>query len=66
MFRDEGVCNPAVFTECAGGADLVDTHEPRVTCHVSRDYGGQPASDPNWLLLRHRPMSLPPHPYLLG
>jgi hypothetical protein len=29
------VCDGAVFTECASGADLVKAHEPRVTCHLS-------------------------------
>jgi hypothetical protein len=38
-----------VFAEGAGGADLVEAHEPRVPGHVGRDYGRQPASDPSWL-----------------
>ena len=43
----------AVFAEGAGGADLVEAHEPRVACDVSRDYGGEPASDTSWVLLFH-------------
>jgi hypothetical protein len=39
VFRHESVGNLAVFAECAGGADLVEAHEPRVTRHVSGDYG---------------------------
>ena len=39
VFCHEGVGNLAVFAECAGGADLVDAHEPRVARHVSGDYG---------------------------
>ena len=53
MFRHESIGDLAVFAECAGGADLVEAHEPRVARHVSRDYGRQPASDPTWLLLLH-------------
>jgi hypothetical protein len=53
VFRHEGIGNLAVFAECAGGPDLVEAHEPRVACHVNRDYGRQPASDPSWLLLPH-------------
>lgn len=30
VFCHEGVGNLAVFAECAGGADLVEPHEPRV------------------------------------
>jgi hypothetical protein len=56
VFRHESVGNLAVFAECAGCADLVEAHEPRVACHVSRDYGRQPASDPNWLLMLHGQM----------
>jgi hypothetical protein len=46
-----------MFSECAGGADLVEAHEPRVARNVSRDYRRQPASDPNWLLLLHGQMT---------
>jgi len=53
MFCHEGVGNLAVFAEGAGGAYLVEPHEPRVARHVSRDNGRQPASNPNWLLLLH-------------
>ena len=53
VFRHEGVGNLAVFAECAGGADLIEAHKPRVTSHVSGDYGRQSASDPTWLLLFH-------------
>jgi hypothetical protein len=28
-----------VFAERAGGANLVEPHEPRVARHISRDYG---------------------------
>jgi hypothetical protein len=35
----EFVGDLAVFTESAGGADLVEAHEPRVPGHVSRDNG---------------------------
>jgi hypothetical protein len=53
VFCHEGVSNLAMFAECAGRADLVEAHEPRVARHVSRDYGRQSASDPSWLLLLH-------------
>ena len=53
MLRHESIGDRAVFAECAGGADLVEAHEPRVARDVSRDYGGEPASDTNWLLLLH-------------
>ena len=53
VLRHEGIGNLAVFAEGAGGADLVEAHEPRVARHVSRDYRRQPASDPSWLLLLH-------------
>ncbi len=39
VFRHEGVGNLAVFAECAGSADFVEAHEPRVARHVSSDYG---------------------------
>ena len=38
VFRHEGVGNLAVFAERAGGADLVETHELRVTGNVSGHY----------------------------
>jgi hypothetical protein len=53
MLRHDSISDPAVFAECAGGAYLVEAHEPRVTSHVSRDYGRQSPSDPTWLLLLH-------------
>jgi hypothetical protein len=53
VFRHEGVGNLAVLTERAGGADLIEAHEPRVACHVSGDYGRQPAYDPAWMCLSH-------------
>jgi hypothetical protein len=34
----ESVSDRAVFAQRAGGADLVEAHEPRVTGNVSRDY----------------------------
>jgi hypothetical protein len=40
--------------ERAGGANLVEAHEPRVAGNVGCHYGRQPASDPNWLFLLHR------------
>ncbi len=51
MFLHESIGDLAVFTECAGRADLIETHEPRVARDVSRDYGGEPAFDTGWLLL---------------
>jgi hypothetical protein len=51
VFRHEGVGNLAVFAQGAGGTHLVEPHQPRVARDVSRYYGRQPASDPNWLLL---------------
>ena len=39
VLRHKSIGNLAVFAECAGGADLVEAHQPRVACHVSRDYG---------------------------
>ncbi len=53
MLRHESIGDCAVLAECAGGADLVEAHEARVASDVSRDYGGEPASDPSWLLLLH-------------
>ena len=53
VLRHESIGDRAVFAEGAGGADLVEAHEARVACDVSRDYGGEPASDPSWLLLLH-------------
>src|SRR5262249_6539942 len=53
VFCHERVGNLAVFAECPSGADLVETHEPRVACDISRDYGRQPASDPAWLRFGH-------------
>jgi hypothetical protein len=53
VFRHKGVGHLAVFAECAGGADLIEAHEPRVARHVSGNYGRQSASDPTWLLLLH-------------
>ena len=53
MLCHESIGDLAVFAENAGGADLIEAHEPRVARHVSRDYRRQPASDPNWLLLLH-------------
>src|SRR5258705_12371943 len=47
VFGPESVGDRAVFAERAGGADLVEAHEPRVTRHVSSHYCSQPASDPN-------------------
>jgi hypothetical protein len=49
----EGIGDLAVFAEGARGADFVETHEPRVACDVSGDYGSEPASDTNWVLLFH-------------
>ena len=60
-FCHEGVGNLAVVAECAGGADLVEPHEPGVTGNISGHYCCQPASDPNWLLLHHGPQSNLPH-----
>jgi hypothetical protein len=34
----ERIGDLAVFSECVGGADLVEAHEPRVAGNVSRDY----------------------------
>jgi hypothetical protein len=56
VLRHEGVGNLAVFAEGAGGADLVEAHEPRVTGHVSSHYRRQPASDPAWMRLGHELM----------
>jgi hypothetical protein len=53
MLRHESVGNLAVLAECAGGANLVEAHEPRVPGYVSRDYGRQPAPDPTWMWLSH-------------
>jgi len=39
--------------EHSGGADPVEAHEPRVPGYVSRDYSGQPASDPAWIRFGH-------------
>ena len=53
VLRHESIGDRAVFAEGAGGADLVEAHEPRVACDVSGDYRRQSASDPTWLLLHH-------------
>src|SRR5215472_17096358 len=53
MLRHEGTSNLAVFAERAGGADLIEAHEPRVARNVSGYYGGQPASDPAWMRFGH-------------
>jgi hypothetical protein len=53
VFLHESIDDLAVFAERTGGADLVETHEPRVARDVSRDYGGEPASDTTWLFLLH-------------
>jgi hypothetical protein len=39
VFGYESVGDRAVFAERAGGADLVEAHQPRVARHVSGDYG---------------------------
>jgi hypothetical protein len=49
----ESIGDLAVFAEGAGGADLVEAHEARVASDISRDYGGEPASDANWVLTLH-------------
>jgi hypothetical protein len=36
MLRHEGTSNLAVFAEGAGGADLIETHQPRITRDISR------------------------------
>ena len=51
VLRHESIGDLAVFAERAGRADLVEAHEPRVARDVSRDYGGEPASDTSWLSL---------------
>ena len=38
VLRHESIGDHAVFAERAGGADLVEAHEPRVARDVSRDY----------------------------
>src|SRR5262249_46976017 len=53
VLRHECIGNLAVFAECAGSADLVEAHEPRVARHVSGHYCCQPASNPAWSLLLH-------------
>jgi hypothetical protein len=63
VLRHEGICYLAVFAVCAGSADLVEPHEPRVTGYVSRDYRCQPASDTTWLLLLHGQAAPATSPY---
>jgi hypothetical protein len=41
VFLHERIGDHAVFAERTGGADLVETHEARVACDVSRDYCGE-------------------------
>jgi hypothetical protein len=53
VLRHESIGDRAVLAECAGGADLIEAHEPRVTCDVSCNYSSEPASDPNLLLVLH-------------
>jgi hypothetical protein len=53
VFHHESIDNLAVFPERAGSPDLVEPHEARVACDVSRDYCGEPASDASWVLLFH-------------
>jgi len=38
MLCHESIGDLAVFAESAGGADLIEAHEPRVASHVSGDY----------------------------
>ena len=45
MLRHESIGNLAVFAEGAGGADLVEAHEPRVACDVSRQHRRQSPLD---------------------
>ena len=54
MLSHESISDRTVFAECSGSADLVKAHEARVACDVSRDYGGEPASDASWLVLLHQ------------
>jgi len=46
MSGHESIDNGAVFAERAGGADLVEAHEPRISRDVSRHYRRQSAFDP--------------------
>ena len=55
MLCHESIGNLPVFAEGAGGADLIEAHEPRVTRNVSGDYCRQPSSDPAWLDFGHGP-----------
>jgi len=54
VFCHESISHLAVFAEGAGGAHLIEAHEPRVTRHVSGHYCSQPASDPAWMRFGHR------------
>jgi hypothetical protein len=38
VYCHESIGGFAVFAKRAGGADLVETHEPRIARHVSGDY----------------------------
>ena len=50
VYAGSGLDGVSAALDDARGADLVETHEPRVACEVSRDYGCEPASDA-WFLM---------------
>src|SRR5262249_36128777 len=58
VLRHESIGDLAVFAESARGANLVEAHEPRVACDISRDYGSEPASDASWLVVLHQPSTV--------
>ena len=60
MLRDERINDGAVLAQNAGGARLVEPHEPRIADDVGGQDRRQPAFNPTWLLLRH--VELPPSP----
>ena len=53
VFRYQRIGYSAVFAQDAGGADLVEPHQSRITGHVGGQYRRQSASDPSWRLLLH-------------
>src|SRR5205085_5839382 len=51
VLRHESIDKLAVFTESTRGADLVETHEPRVTRDISGNYGWEPRFGPRRLVM---------------
>ncbi len=53
MLRHQRIGNGPVFTQGAGGADLVEAHQSRITGHIGGHDSRQSPSDPVRLVLLH-------------